>query len=104
MYSGVAQANLGWVEVREGNHEAGLRRCLSSLEMWGENDIYPIQGLGAWPALLVAHGQGDEALCRTLIARLRGPRQQVRPEDVERDLTMGRIAPALMWATSRNFA
>jgi hypothetical protein len=103
-YVAVAEANLGWVDIRAGRTDAGLQRCLDSLEEWGENGIYPIQALGAWPALAVAHSRGDRALCDMLVARMSEPRQQARPPGVDRDLASGRMAEALEWATIRNFA
>ncbi len=94
-YGGVAQANLGWVQLQAGSAEAAGELCRAALERWqGMPLVYPFHWLARLPLLRLAADAGRHEEAEGHVRAMLDAAQQRLPEALSAALSaaLGRAA------------
>ncbi len=89
-YGGVAQANLGWVQLQGGSLDEAERLCRAALERWeGLPLAYPFHWLARLPLLCLAAGAGRHEEAQAHARAMLDASQQRLPEALS--AALGRV-------------
>jgi DNA-binding SARP family transcriptional activator len=98
MYTGMATANLAWLEWRAGNYQEAQRLGKSVLEMWEDiSVVYPFKWAVYWPLIGVSLAEEDIHTAVEYVRNLLSPEQQPPPQPV-----LNRLNKCLDWFESEN--
>lgn len=96
MYTGMATANLAWLEWRAGNYQEVKRLGESVLEMWEDiSAVYPFKWAVYWPLIGVSLAEEDIHTAVEYVRNLLSPEQQPQP-------VLNLLHKCLVWFESGN--